>query len=366
MKLFVKYITIIIILLTVLSINAGCWKPGQIVDLIEEINRIEESRSQQSLVGFFQDLDREEFAEIYTTIAIISALTVSDQTEEIVEDSKAQGNPTVTWVIRDEDGNEITDENGIVNQQIDEEDSQSALADAHVSEFMTFVGILPSATPEQIIESATAAPEDSITIADNQDQISGIPSEDQTDSGIGSGDKDKNDGQVADEPDDQIGLPGQPDVQSPDDQIEEQLPEDEPIGEEEEAHHEYDIFTYYEEDIMTSNDTKESITITVNIATGEVYGNHYFEGYIGEGYRNATYEFDTFLDSDNSFSVSSTATIYEDGQDIGEGTLTITGELNHDMAFIAGDIIDEIMGYGVMYYAPLITQSQEDPESEDF
>jgi hypothetical protein len=167
--------------------------------------------------------------------------------------------------------------------------------------------------------------------------------------------------------------PVDPDKQSGGDQGQDQQPKNTPeddddnnqIGAQEQPSGEFDVFTYYEPDIVEGANI-QSITITVNIETLEVYGNHHFEGNIGEGYRTADYEFNSYLDASNSFSVVSIATIYEDGQDIGEGTLKIMGQLSNDMSYIYGQIIDEAVGYGVEYYAELVTQSSEDPQTENY
>lgn len=180
----------------------------------------------------------------------------------------------------------------------------------------------------------------------------------------------ENDGPISD---DITSVPSDPNKQPGGDQDQEHQPENipendddsYPAGEQEQPSGEFDVFTYYEPDIVEGENI-QSITITVNIETQEVYGNHYFEGYIGGGYRTADYAFSTYLDSSDSFSVISTAIIYEDGQNIGEGTLKITGQLSGDMSYVYGQIIDEAVGYGVEYYAGLVTQSNEDPQTEDF
>ena len=116
---------------------------------------------------------------------------------------------------------------------------------------------------------------------------------------------------------------------------------------------------------IIDDEPQQSITITVNMATGEVSGHHDFEGYIEGGYRSASYQFFTYLEGD-SFSDIATGIVYVDGQEIGEYDLRVSGEVSYDLSFIAGDIIDETVGYGVIYYAYLISQSKEQPEGEDY
>jgi hypothetical protein len=225
---------------------------------------------------------------------------------------------------------------------------------------ISIIGISPDISASQIIRSASEPPQNQIPVVDMPQDTPDIPDQD---GGVTVADAEPPPDSPIKQPDDSSPVGGKPDDE-PEDTPD--TTEEEPsYGEQEQPHHEHDIYTYYQEDIV-EGDNIQSITITVNIASGEVYGNHYFEGYIGDGYRTANYEFDTYLDSSDRFSTTSTATIYEDGQNIGEGTLKITGELASDMSFIAGDIIDETVGYGVMYYAYLISQSEEQPETEDY
>jgi hypothetical protein len=225
---------------------------------------------------------------------------------------------------------------------------------------ISMIGISPDISASQIVQSASTPPQDQIPVVDMPQDTPDIPKQDE---GVTVADAEPPPDSPIKQPDDSSpigGKPGDEPQDAPD------TTEEEPsYGEQEQPHHEHDIYTYYQEDIV-EGDNIQSITITVNIASGEVYGNHYFEGYIGDGYRTANYEFDTYLDSSDRFSTTSTATIYEDGQNIGEGTLKITGELASDMSFIAGDIIDETVGYGVIYYAYLISQSEEQPSYEDY
>lgn len=79
------------------------------------------------------------------------------------------------------------------------------------------------------------------------------------------------------------------------------------------------------------------------------------------------YDFSTYLDSNDSFSATSVGTIYEDGQVVGDATLTITGELSNDMSFIAGEIIGGVEdGVGIIYYADLVSQTDEELSGEDY
>ena len=261
--------------------------------------------------------------------------------------------------IKDEDGNKVSEIKPPLKKD-DEKIVDSPDAEDAIATTFTLIGIESGISASQIIQSASEPPQDQIPVVDMPQDTPDIPEQDK---GVTVADAKPPPDSPIKQPDDNSPIGGMPDDKPKD--VPDTTEKEPSYGEQEQPHHEHDVYTYYQEDIV-KGDNIQSITITVNMVSDEVYGNHYFEGYIGDGFRTATYEFYTFLDSSDSFSTTSTATIFEDGQNIGEGTLRITGELANDLSFITGDIIDETVGYGVMYYAYLTSQSEEQPETEDY
>ena len=211
----------------------------------------------------------------------------------------------------------------------------------------------------QIVSNASTPPQDSIPVVDMPQDTPDIPTQDEK---VTVADAEPPPDSPIKQPDDSSPIGGKPD-DAPDTTDEEPS-----YGEKEQPSHEHDIFTYYEPDIYPNSENTLSITITVNTVTGKVDGHYDFSGFIGSsGERSAVYDFSTYLDSSDSFSATSTAMIYEDGQEVGEATLTITGELSSDMSLIAGEILDTSMGgLGILYYAYLVSQSEEQPEKENY
>jgi hypothetical protein len=229
------------------------------------------------------------------------------------------------------------------------------------------VGHNPNIDFTQIVQSASEPPEDQIPVVEMPQETPDLPKQDDRTT-IADADQQPEDS--SGQPGDKSPIPTKPDIKPADepegttDTTEEQPS----YGEQEQPHHEHDILVYYEDDIYPDSDNKLSITINVNVVTGEVDGHYDFSGFIGSsGERSAIYDFSSYLDSNDYFSATSTATIYEDGQDIGEATLTISGELSNDMSLIAGEIVDTSMGgLAIVYYAYLISQTEEQPEKENY
>jgi hypothetical protein len=269
--------------------------------------------------------------------------------------------------IKDEDGNMVSEVKPLLKESEKDKESEKTPginpADAHIAETFTIIGIEPDISAPQIVQSASEPPQDQIPVVDMPQEAPDIPGQDDRTT-VADAEPPQD---SPDHHDDKSPIPTTPGTRQADEpeDIPDTTEEQPSYGEQEQPHHEHDIYSYYQEDIVEGENI-QSITITVNIATREVYGNHCFEGYIGSGYRTATYAFETYLDASDRFSTTSTATIYEDGHNIGEGTLKITGKLAYDMSFIAGDIIDETLGYGIMYYAYLISQIEEKPEKENY
>jgi hypothetical protein len=231
------------------------------------------------------------------------------------------------------------------------------------SEGSLLVGQDPNIDFSQIVSSSSTPPQDQIPVVNMPQDTPDIP---QQDDQVTVADAEPPPDSPIKQPDDSSPVGNKPDDEPQD--TPDTTEEESSYGEQEQPQHEHDILTYYEPDIYPNSTNTLSITINVNTVTGEVDGHYDFSGFIGDsGERSAVYDFSSYLDSDDSFTATSTSTIYEDGQDIGEATLTITGELASDLSLIAGEIIDTSMGgLAVIYYAYLISQSEEQPETEDY
>jgi hypothetical protein len=105
-------------------------------------------------------------------------------------------------------------------------------------------------------------------------------------------------------------------------------------------------YTYY-----TSISQGMSVTINLDLNSKKISGFIYTKVDFGDGLRESTLNFNTTLDSSNSFSTTASGTVYKNGVEKGENHLKITGILNQDKNNISGNIIDEITGQSVSYNA---------------
>jgi hypothetical protein len=86
------------------------------------------------------------------------------------------------------------------------------------------------------------------------------------------------------------------------------------------------------------------LTVNVDNSTNQVNGSIDYDGYNGEEHRTASLEFDSTLESDNSFEAIASGMIYSDGEPVGDsGDIEVKGKISDDGASMSGTIYDPIL-----------------------
>jgi len=86
------------------------------------------------------------------------------------------------------------------------------------------------------------------------------------------------------------------------------------------------------------------LTVNVDNSTNQVNGSIDYDGYNGEEHRTASLEFDSTLESDNSFEAIASGMVYSDGEPVGDsGDIEVKGKISDDGASMSGTIYDPIL-----------------------